>query len=78
MSGAQVDMAALARFLRAEGLMVQKIPERWELVDELPRNSAGKVLKAQLRGLHFDAVTRFHVHRELNQTVTADLHVLAH
>ena len=50
-SGAQVDMAALARFLRAEGLMVQKIPERWELVDELPRNSAGKVLKAELRGL---------------------------
>jgi cyclohexanecarboxylate-CoA ligase len=50
-TGAQVDTAVLARFLQAEGLMMQKIPERWELVDELPHDSAGKVLKAQLRGI---------------------------
>ena len=31
------------------GLMNQKIPEQLEIVDELPRNPAGKVLKQQLR-----------------------------
>ncbi|MHB1584923.1 MAG: class I adenylate-forming enzyme family protein [Acidimicrobiales bacterium] len=36
-------------FLRASDLMVQKLPEQLEVVDELPRNPAGKVLKADLR-----------------------------
>jgi cyclohexanecarboxylate-CoA ligase len=45
----QVDFAALADFLRAEGLMVQKIPELWQQIEELPRNGQGKVLKADLR-----------------------------
>ena len=31
------------------GLMNQKIPEQLEIVDELPRNPVGKVLKQQLR-----------------------------
>jgi non-ribosomal peptide synthetase component E (peptide arylation enzyme) len=31
------------------GLMTQKIPERLELVDVLPRNPSGKVPKHQLR-----------------------------
>jgi cyclohexanecarboxylate-CoA ligase len=46
---AQVDFAALTEFLRSEGLMVQKIPELWQQIDELPRNGQGKVLKADLR-----------------------------
>jgi len=29
--------------------MVQKIPELWKQVNELPRNGQGKVLKAELR-----------------------------
>jgi acyl-CoA synthetase (AMP-forming)/AMP-acid ligase II len=29
--------------------MTQKIPERLELVDHLPKNPAGKVLKDELR-----------------------------
>jgi acyl-CoA synthetase (AMP-forming)/AMP-acid ligase II len=29
--------------------MIQKIPEKLELVDEIPRNATGKVLKHELR-----------------------------
>jgi acyl-CoA synthetase (AMP-forming)/AMP-acid ligase II len=39
----------LAAFLRARGLMVQKIPEQLELIDALPRNPLGKVDKRTLR-----------------------------
>jgi acyl-CoA synthetase (AMP-forming)/AMP-acid ligase II len=39
----------LGEYLRAEGLSIQKIPERLELLAELPRNPSGKVLKYQLR-----------------------------
>ncbi len=36
-------------FLRARELMVQKIPEQLELVEALPRNATGKILKHVLR-----------------------------
>ena len=36
-------------FLKAQELMRQKIPERLEYVDALPRNPTGKVLKQDLR-----------------------------
>jgi acyl-CoA synthetase (AMP-forming)/AMP-acid ligase II len=36
-------------FLLDEGLMRQKLPEQLELVDAIPRNPAGKVLKQDLR-----------------------------
>ncbi|MEY2456391.1 MAG: cyclohexanecarboxylate-CoA ligase, partial [Acidimicrobiaceae bacterium] len=39
----------LCQFLLAAGLMKQKLPERLELVDALPRNPTGKVLKYELR-----------------------------
>ncbi len=39
----------LFEFLKGEGLMVQKIPEQLELLDVLPRNPTGKVLKHELR-----------------------------
>ena len=39
----------LAGYLKEAGLMVQKIPEQLELVDNLPRNATMKVLKYQLR-----------------------------
>jgi acyl-CoA synthetase (AMP-forming)/AMP-acid ligase II len=42
-------LAELAAFLRAEGLMTQKIPERLEVVDALPRNATLKILKHELR-----------------------------
>jgi acyl-CoA synthetase (AMP-forming)/AMP-acid ligase II len=43
-------LAELVAFLRARGLAAQKLPEQLEVVPELPRNAAGKVLKRELRG----------------------------
>jgi cyclohexanecarboxylate-CoA ligase len=39
----------IADWCHEQGLMTQKIPERLELVDHLPKNPAGKVLKEELR-----------------------------
>jgi cyclohexanecarboxylate-CoA ligase len=39
----------MAAFLKDQQLMVQKIPEQLEIVDELPRNPTGKILKHKLR-----------------------------
>jgi acyl-CoA synthetase (AMP-forming)/AMP-acid ligase II len=39
----------LTEYLRETGLMIQKIPEQWVVVAELPRNQVGKVLKNELR-----------------------------
>ena len=36
-------------YLTGRGLMVHKVPEQLEIVDELPRNLSGKVLKHELR-----------------------------
>ena len=47
--GAGVDLPAIARYCRDAGLARQKVPERLELVAELPRNASGKVLKHELR-----------------------------
>jgi acyl-CoA synthetase (AMP-forming)/AMP-acid ligase II len=44
----------LYNFLKGEGLMVQKIPEQLELLDVLPRNPTGKVLKHELRKQYAD------------------------
>jgi acyl-CoA synthetase (AMP-forming)/AMP-acid ligase II len=44
----------LFEFCKAEGLMVQKIPEQLEIVDVLPRNPTGKVLKHELRSQYSD------------------------
>jgi acyl-CoA synthetase (AMP-forming)/AMP-acid ligase II len=38
----------LVAFCREQGLMTQKLPERLEIVDALPRNPTGKVLKFEL------------------------------
>ncbi len=43
------SLAALSDFLRERALMPQKIPERLEIVGELPRNPSGKVLKERLK-----------------------------
>ncbi len=44
-----LPVGELTRHLRDSGLMIQKIPEQWIAVHELPRNQVGKVLKADLR-----------------------------
>jgi cyclohexanecarboxylate-CoA ligase len=45
-------LAELYDFLVSAGLTKQKIPEQLELVDELPRNPTGKVLKHELRAVY--------------------------
>ena len=47
--GASLDLAALRAHCEAEGLAKQKCPEQLEIVDELPRNPMGKVVKPELR-----------------------------
>ena len=39
----------MVSFMKGWGLMVQKIPEQLEIVDEIPRNPTGKILKSELR-----------------------------
>ena len=46
---AVADAAALAAHVAASGLARQKIPERFEIVNELPRTASGKIRKDQLR-----------------------------
>jgi cyclohexanecarboxylate-CoA ligase len=44
-----LTLAELAEFCRATGLTTQKIPERLELVTDMPRNAMGKIAKQELR-----------------------------
>jgi acyl-CoA synthetase (AMP-forming)/AMP-acid ligase II len=45
----RVGLKEIADFLTGKGLMIQKVPERVEYLDALPRNPTGKVLKHELR-----------------------------
>ena len=51
---ASTDVEALRGFL-AERLADFKVPAQWEVVDELPRNPNGKVMKRQLRDAAWEA-----------------------
>lgn len=45
----EVDAVVLAAHVGASGMAKQKIPERFELVEDFPRTASGKVRKDQLR-----------------------------
>jgi len=47
--GAEVTLAGLASFLTGRGVATQKLPERLEIVADLPRTQSGKVQKFRLR-----------------------------
>ncbi|MHB1710566.1 MAG: AMP-binding protein [Acidimicrobiales bacterium] len=47
--GEQLIFGEMVRFLREQGLRSQAIPEQLELVAQVPRNPAGKILKHKLR-----------------------------
>lgn len=47
--GADLDLAALTTHLRGLGLTTQKLPERLEVIDEMPRTPSGKIRKTDLR-----------------------------
>jgi non-ribosomal peptide synthetase component E (peptide arylation enzyme) len=44
-----LELEELADHFREAGVMRQKTPERLEVVDRIPRNPTGKVLKQELR-----------------------------
>jgi non-ribosomal peptide synthetase component E (peptide arylation enzyme) len=44
-----MSLSEATEFLRHHQLMTQKLPEQLEIVDALPRNATGKVLKHELR-----------------------------
>ncbi|NAS24342.1 AMP-binding protein [Herbidospora sp. NEAU-GS84] len=44
-----VTLESLVEFLRDQGIASYKLPERLEVVEALPRNSLGKILKRELR-----------------------------
>jgi acyl-CoA synthetase (AMP-forming)/AMP-acid ligase II len=44
----------MVEHLKGEGLMIQKVPERLEIVQAIPRNPAGKILKQDLRARYGD------------------------
>jgi acyl-CoA synthetase (AMP-forming)/AMP-acid ligase II len=44
-----VSLVDIRDFLTAHGLMIQKVPEQLEIVDALPRNPTGKIVKHELR-----------------------------
>jgi cyclohexanecarboxylate-CoA ligase len=46
---APLEFDEMVSYLTEAGVMTQKIPERLELIDKLPRNATMKVLKYQLR-----------------------------
>jgi cyclohexanecarboxylate-CoA ligase len=46
---AVITLDEMADFLNGEGLMAQKLPERLEIIEAIPRNPAGKILKHELR-----------------------------
>ena len=46
---APISFDELVTFMKSEGLMVQKLPEQLEIVDAIPRNPSGKILKHVLR-----------------------------
>jgi acyl-CoA synthetase (AMP-forming)/AMP-acid ligase II len=54
-ANAKIDLERLAQFCREAGLATQKLPEQLELIEALPRNASGKVLKHELQA-RFDPV----------------------
>jgi cyclohexanecarboxylate-CoA ligase len=52
--GASIDFEGLTAFLRARQIATHKLPERLDVVLELPKTESGKVLKADLRASRLD------------------------
>ncbi len=50
-SSSPPDFAEVVSFMARQGIASYKLPERFELVEAIPRNPVGKVLKAELRRL---------------------------
>lgn len=44
-----LELSDISEFLTGAGLMIQKVPERLEIVETIPRNPSGKILKQALK-----------------------------
>ena len=44
-----IDLESVVKFMKEQGVAVYKLPERLEIVNQIPRNPVGKVMKRQLR-----------------------------
>jgi len=53
--GDPLSFEEMVEYLRADGLMVQKIPEQLEHEAVLPRNAGGKILKRELQATYKDS-----------------------
>ncbi len=49
--GYALDLAGLVEHLLSQGMSKELLPERLEILDELPRSSGGKIAKGRLREL---------------------------
>ncbi len=47
--GVEIDLVSIAEHCKATGIARQKVPEQLEIVDAIPRNPMGKVLKDDVR-----------------------------
>ena len=47
--GQSLTLESVVSFLNQAGMALYKLPERLEIVDAIPRNPVGKILKAELR-----------------------------
>ena len=47
--GEPLAFLEMVEFLKEQGLMLQKIPEQLEIVEAVPRNPSGKIVKHVLR-----------------------------
>ncbi|HKY14188.1 MAG TPA: AMP-binding protein [Microthrixaceae bacterium] len=50
-----ISKGEMVDFLKNEGLMIQKLPERLEHLEVIPRNPSGKILKHELRARYSPA-----------------------
>ena len=44
-----LTMDEMVEFCKGTGMMMQKVPEQLEIIDAIPRNPAGKILKHVLK-----------------------------
>lgn len=49
-----ISFEQMSKFCLNGGLVIQEVPERLEIVDQLPRNLSGKILKTDLQKIYSD------------------------
>lgn len=47
--GVEVELKDITDFMKEQGVAVYKLPEKLQLINEIPRNAVGKILKVALR-----------------------------